>query len=490
MVGCSRLESVLRAARRALSSSAGRRQRPLAAENPGEVSARTAEQAADGTEGDRHRTAKSSFSCVQRIRQEQAKHSVLVACIRNVNENRFLKYLSQFGEVANHFFFDSRTEEQMLLLLDEHQLTEESLRLRYLVSSLMGDIATAYFPEATVQLYGSSVNSFGKMGCDLDLFLNLDIKESKPGKTTSAYTAEFWMRRMSSGRLAQQKILSVIGECIESFGPGCNEVQKILNARCPLIRFTHQSSGLQCDLTADNKIALISSELLYLYGNLDPRVRALVFTLRCWARVHGVTSYISGHWITNFSITLMVLFFLQKREPPVIPTLDQLKSLAGKNEKFIIDGQDCTFVRDLNKIGRSANTESLDKLLIEFLEFYGKFDFKTSCIDIRKGVEKNKPEAAALYIQNPFEQTLNISKNVNQSQVQRFVTLAQESAFILQDQVEKSRKKGKPWGLASILIAASSAKGTNNRKVIAAQIGDLLDSLRDSENAGKKQVEH
>ncbi|KAG9476508.1 hypothetical protein GDO78_003187 [Eleutherodactylus coqui] len=313
MVGCSRLESVLRAARRALSSSAGRRQRPLAAENP-----------------DRHRTAKSSFSCVQRIRQEQAKHSVLVACIRNVNENRFLKYLSQFGEVANHFFFDSRTEEQMLLLLDEHQLTEESLRLRYLVSSLMGDIATAYFPEATVQLYGSSVNSFGKMGCDLDLFLNLDIKESKPGKTTSAYTAEFWMRRMSSGRLAQQKILSVIGECIESFGPGCNEVQKILNARCPLIRFTHQSSGLQCDLTADNKIALISSELLYLYGNLDPRVRALVFTLRCWARVHGVTSYISGHWITNFSITLMVLFFLQKREPPVIPTLDQLKSLAGK----------------------------------------------------------------------------------------------------------------------------------------------------------------
>ncbi|KAG9476506.1 hypothetical protein GDO78_003187 [Eleutherodactylus coqui] len=378
----------------------------------------------------------------------------------------------------------------MLLLLDEHQLTEESLRLRYLVSSLMGDIATAYFPEATVQLYGSSVNSFGKMGCDLDLFLNLDIKESKPGKTTSAYTAEFWMRRMSSGRLAQQKILSVIGECIESFGPGCNEVQKILNARCPLIRFTHQSSGLQCDLTADNKIALISSELLYLYGNLDPRVRALVFTLRCWARVHGVTSYISGHWITNFSITLMVLFFLQKREPPVIPTLDQLKSLAGKNEKFIIDGQDCTFVRDLNKIGRSANTESLDKLLIEFLEFYGKFDFKTSCIDIRKGVEKNKPEAAALYIQNPFEQTLNISKNVNQSQVQRFVTLAQESAFILQDQVEKSRKKGKPWGLASILIAASSAKGTNNRKVIAAQIGDLLDSLRDSENAGKKQVEH
>lgn len=73
-----------------------------------------------------------------------------------------------------------------------------------------------------------------------------------------------------------------------------------------------------------------SSELLYIYGNLDPRVRALVFTARCWARAHGLTSSIPGPWITNFSLTMMVLFFLQKRNPPIVPTLDQLKELAGK----------------------------------------------------------------------------------------------------------------------------------------------------------------
>ncbi|XP_073533695.1 poly(A) RNA polymerase, mitochondrial [Phyllobates terribilis] len=549
MVSRTRLHSVLRAAGRALSTSAGRKQRPLEAEKADQVT-------------------KTNFSDVQNVRHEQAKHSVLIACPAKINETKFLRYLTQHGEVASHFFFDSNgthavvefvdlqsvesllsgtkipsdedvyvvpyksryirvkttnvgqqfpkcwpqssmpvnnlieklctaenIEDQAQMLLDELQLTEESIRLRYLVSSLISDIATAYFPEASVHLYGSSVNSFGKMGCDLDLFLNLeDIKGYKSGKTTSGYSAEFWMRRVSSGRSAQQKILSVIGECIDSFGPGCNEVQKILNARCPLVRFTHQPSGLQCDLTADNKIALRCSELLYIYSNLDHRVRALVFTLRCWARVHGITSCIPGQWITNFSLTMMVLFFLQKRNPPIIPTLDQLKSLAGKKEKCIIDGSDCTFVGDLNKIKQTANTESLDNLLVEFLEFYGKFDFKTNCIDIRKGLEKNKPEVAALYIQNPFEQTLNVSKNVNQPQLQRFVNLAQESAFILQDQVRESSKTGKPWGLASILITNSSDRETTTRrkkKISASErIGSLLDSLKDNGDTGKRKVQH
>ncbi|KAG8573582.1 hypothetical protein GDO81_012460 [Engystomops pustulosus] len=551
MVNCIRLNSVLRAGGRALSTTAGKKQRPLVAET-----------------ADQHHVTRNNFSDVQRVRHEQAKHSVLIGCPAKINENKFLKYLSQYGEVASHFFFDSNgthavvefvdlqsinsflagtkipsdedvfvvpyksryirlkttevgqqfpkcwpqfcipmnslveklcgaesIEDQAHLLLDDLQLTEESIRLRYLVSSLISDIATAYFPEASVHLYGSSVNSFGKMGCDLDLFLNLeDIKGYRSGKMTSAYSTEFWMRRVSSGRTAQQKILSVIGECIDSFGPGCNEVQKILNARCPLVRFIHQSSGLQCDLTADNKIALRSSELLYIYGNLDHRVRALVFALRSWARVHGITSSIPGHWITNFSLTMMVLFFLQKRTPPVIPTLDQLKNLAGKKEKSIIDGNDCTFVKDLNKIRQTANKEPLDSLLIEFLEYYGKFDFKTSCIDIRKGVEKNKPEAAALYIQNPFEQKLNISKNVNQSSLQRFVNLAQESAYILQDQGGRPSKKGKPWGLASILLPASADKGTSpkrKKKVSASErIGSLLESLKDNDDTGKAQPGH
>ncbi|XP_073485947.1 poly(A) RNA polymerase, mitochondrial [Aquarana catesbeiana] len=376
--------------------------------------------------------------------------------------------------------------DQAHIILDELQLTEESIRIRYLVSSLVSDVATAYFPEATVHLYGSSVNSFGKMGCDLDLFLNLDSIKDVTGKAAGPLVTEYWMRRVSSGRVAQQKVLSVVGECIESFGPGCTEVQKILSARCPLVRFYHQSTGLHCDLTADNRIALRSSELLYIFGNIDSRVRPLVFTLRCWARVHGITSSVSGHWITNFSLTTMILFFLQKRNPPVIPTLDQLKNLAGKKDKCIIEDNDCTFVSDLSKIKPSANTEPLDKLLVEFLEFYGNFDFSKNCIDIRKGVVKNKVDSSPLCIQNPFEQSLNISKNVNKSQLERFVHLVQESSWTLQEQAGQSSESGKEtWGLASILLTAGSEGASGSKKRLASdRISSLLDSLRSNNNRG------
>ncbi|KAG8443319.1 hypothetical protein GDO86_011928 [Hymenochirus boettgeri] len=502
---------------------------------------------------------RKTFADVQKERQQQAKHSVLINCPPNVNEKTFLNYLSQHGQVANHFFYESygthavveffdqenveslrshatvpsvqneyvlpfksriftlnsassssgvpvechrqsslpineliqklcraqNIEEQTYLLLEEYQLTDENLRLRFLVSSLIKDIAAAYFPEATVNPYGSTVNSFGKLGCDLDLFLDLEnIQRKKPGKAGGPFATEYLMKRVTSGRAATQRILSVIGECIDNFGPGCTGVQKILNARCPLVRFSHQPAGLQCDLTSDNRIALRSSELLYIYGNFDHRVRSLVFTLRCWARVHGITSAIPGAWITNFSLTMMILFFLQKRNLPVVPTLDHLKSLAGKEDQHIIEGHDCSFTSNLNKMKPSENPDPPDLLLGEFFEFYGNFDFTKNCIDIRKGKEQNKPESSPLYIRNPFEQNLNVSKNVNQSQLDRFVALARESAWIIQDQMNQSvERENKVWGLGMVLLPAvfqgiGKIKKKRKRTPASDRIKSLLDSLK------------
>lgn len=62
----------------------------------------------------------------------------------------------------------------MVSLTKAYQLTEENSRLRFLVCSLLKDIAVTYFPECTIRPFGSSVNGFGKLGCDLDMFLDLD----------------------------------------------------------------------------------------------------------------------------------------------------------------------------------------------------------------------------------------------------------------------------------------------------------------------------
>ncbi|XP_040922330.1 poly(A) RNA polymerase, mitochondrial isoform X2 [Toxotes jaculatrix] len=393
------------------------------------------------------------------------------------------------NELIQRLSREESIDQQITFLTEAYQLTEENSRLRFLVCSLLKDIAAAYFPECIIKPFGSSVNGFGKLGCDLDMFLDLDgISGRNVKMPKSGLSLEYQMKRANSERSVTQSILSVIGECVDQFGPGCVGVQKILNARCPLVRFAHQPSGFQCDLTANNRVAMKSTELLYLYGELDPRVRCLVFTVRCWARAHGVTSSIPGAWITNFSLTVMVLFFLQRRSPPIIPTLDQLRDLAGPADKSVIEGNDCTFVSDLSKIQLSSNTETLERLLCEFFEFYATFTFSRRSINIRKGKEQNKPEVAPLHIQNPFETSLNVSKNVNATQLDRFVALCQESAWLLQ-QSETNTPKGHregntptPWGLATILlplhVAGVKISKKRRREPASDRIKGLLESLK------------
>ncbi|KAM6971076.1 poly(A) RNA polymerase, mitochondrial isoform 2-T2 [Tautogolabrus adspersus] len=387
-------------------------------------------------------------------------------------------------------------DQQVTSLTEAYQLTEENTRLRFLVCSLLKDIATAYFPECTIKPFGSSVNGFGKLGCDLDMFLDLDGISGRKAKMPNAgLSMEYQMKRENTERDVTQSILSVIGECVDRFGPGCVGVQKILKARCPLVRFSHQPSGFQCDLTANNRVAMKSTELLYLYGELDPRVRCLVFTVRCWARAHAITSSIPGAWITNFSLTVMVLFFLQKRSPPIIPTLDHLRNLAGPEDKSVIEGNDCTFVSDFSKIQPLSNTETLEKLLCEFFEFYATFSFSKMSINVRKGKEQNKPEVAPLHIQNPFETSLNVSKNVSATQLERFVALCQESSWLLQQSetrtpgVGTGRNTATPWGLATLLlpsqVAGVKSRKKRRREPASERIKSLLESLK-NDNQPKK----
>ncbi|XP_035315410.1 poly(A) RNA polymerase, mitochondrial isoform X1 [Cricetulus griseus] len=540
---------------------------------PGTVAANVGseEQPLGGAEtGSEDKIPKKRFSEVQEERREQAQRTVLIRCPNNVNEKKFLKYLSQHGPINNHFFYESfglhavvefcqkdsvdslqngthtpkqRTDpvipfksrflnlklknssnqipqqsyaqtnkqlppsskklfellnyaenidDQLNTLLKAFQLTEENVRLRHLTCSLIEDIAAAYFPGCVIWPFSSSVNTFGKLGCDLDMFLDLDeIGKLDVHKNAGDFLMEFQMKTVPSERIATQKILSVIGECIDNFGPSCVGVQKILNARCPLLRFSHQASGFQCDLTVNNSIALKSSELLYIYGSLDSRVRALVFSVRCWARAHSLTSSIPGTWITNFSLTVMVIFFLQRRSPPILPTLDSLKSLADAEDRCILNGHNCTFVRDLYKIKPSGNTETLELLLKEFFEYFGNFAFNKNSINIRQGKEQNKPDSSPLYIQNPFETSLNISKNSSQSQLQKFVDLARDSAWILEqeDKSQPSLSSKQPWGLATLLLppgAVSTPLSKKKKKPMNEKVKGLLASIKSSTTDSSK----
>lgn len=107
---------------------------------------------------------------------------------------------------------------------------------------------------------------------------------------------------------------------------------------------------------------------------------------------------------------------------------------------------------------------------------------------IHQGKEQNKPEVAPLHIQNPFETSLNVSKNVNATQLDRFVALCQESAWILQQSgtnMPRDHRGGDtpaPWGLATILlplqVAGVKSRKKKRREPASERIKSLLESLK------------
>lgn len=237
------------------------------------------------------------------------------------------------------------------------------------------------------------------------------------------------------------------------------------------------------------------SELLYLYGELDWRVRPLIFTIRMWAQCVQLTNSSPGSWITNFSLTLLVLFYLQQKK--ILPSLQELVKHAskgisfvshclnilnrficllkknihgilflffklGKNDVRIADCHvDCTFLRDLSRFPRpvETNKETLEELLTNFFIYYASFDFATKAISLNEGLPLPKPKASNVFIFNPLEQGLNVTKNMNVQETERLKIEMRNAAWLLDS---ASEMKSKEWGLLSLFRQKVESSNIND----------------------------
>lgn len=200
------------------------------------------------------------------------------------------------------------------------------------------------------------------------------------------------------------------------------------------------------------------SELLYMFGEIDERVRPLTFCIRRWAQSCGLTNPSPGRWISNFSLTCLVIFFLQQTKQPILPAINTLiRTATAEDQRFTEDGINCTFARDLKGASafRSKNNLKMSELLLQFFEFYSQFDFQNKAISLNEARAIPKPDHYALYIVNPLEQLLNVSKNVSLEECERLRIEVRNAAWILESEVENQfqtdyDRAEDPWGLLNL----------------------------------------
>ncbi|XP_056384512.1 speckle targeted PIP5K1A-regulated poly(A) polymerase isoform X2 [Hyla sarda] len=404
-------------------------------------------------------------------------------------------------------------EDQMKNIVSLCSPSHHESRLRELLLSLLRETFTEFFPGCQLLPFGSSINGFEVSGCDLDLHLELGENDKnekdeegekekeeeeigRPGGENDAERNEELEEDKKHGEesvmdvtedseddenitpglslqgLSHEEILDVVERVLRQCVPGVHGVQNVPSARRPVIRFQHKTSGLRGDITLNNRLALRNSSYLRLCSELDPRVSLLVYTVRYWARVHQLAGNPlgGGPLLNNYALTLLVVFFLQTRSPPVIPSLSRLREIAMDDASHVIDGWDCSFASDSTQIPVSENQQSLSCLLSEFFSYFSSLDLHANILCPCDGhlvplpISSPPPlwaegfRVGSFNVQDPFELNHNICGNVSSRIARRFSAQCSSAAKTCRSSSYQLRSSSRPWGV-TLLIQPSSSDG-------------------------------
>lgn len=276
---------------------------------------------------------------------------------------------------------------------------------RLKVLSRLQKIITRQWPDANpnLHMFGSSANNFGLRDADMDICLLLD--HSKIG--------------------SEQKVVAKLGELLRK--KQMKQVKALPKARVPIVKFVDWQSNIRCDICINNSLALQNTRLIAAYAKMDPRVQQFGYVIKYWTKQRQINEPYQGT-LSSYAYILMVIQFLQSRNPPVLPVLQQMCDSETSKQRVLVDGYDCYF---FNKIDRlldfgKDNQESVGDLLAAFFRFYAvDFDWENQVVSVRTGkciskFEKNwniKAENTRdnyfFTIEDPFEVTHNLGRVVD-----------------------------------------------------------------------------
>ncbi|XP_061482564.1 terminal uridylyltransferase 7 isoform X2 [Rhineura floridana] len=257
------------------------------------------------------------------------------------------------------------------------------------------------FPGTKLNLFGSSKNGFGFKQSDLDICMTVDGLETAEG-------------------LDCIRIIEELARVLKKHS-GLRNILPITTAKVPIVKFFHVRSGLEVDISLYNTLALHNTRLLSCYAAIDPRVKHLCYTMKVFTKMCDIGDASRGS-LSSYAYTLMVLYFLQQRSPPVIPVLQEIYQEPRKPE-ILVDGWNVFFFDKTDELPAvwpdfGKNKESIGELWLGLLRFYTEeFDFKEHVICIRRRnlltTFKKQWTSKYIVIEDPFDLNHNLGAGLS-----------------------------------------------------------------------------
>ncbi|CAB1323973.1 unnamed protein product [Coregonus sp. 'balchen'] len=272
----------------------------------------------------------------------------------------------------------------------------EQQKREQIMGSLERFIRKEYNDKAQLCLFGSSKNGFGFRDSDLDICMTLEGHD----------TGE---------KLNCKEIIEDLAKVLKR-NTGLRNILPITTAKVPIVKFEHRQSGLEADISLYNTLAQHNTRMLATYAAVDPRVQFLGYTMKVFAKRCDIGDASRGS-LSSYAYILMVLYFLQQRQPPIIPVLQEIFDGHTVPQRMV-DGWNAFFCDDLEELRRrlpelQQNRESVGELWLGLLRFYTEeFDFKEHVISIRQRKRLTTFEkqwtSKCIAIEDPFDLNHNL----------------------------------------------------------------------------------
>ncbi|KAK4264662.1 hypothetical protein QN277_025807 [Acacia crassicarpa] len=172
-----------------------------------------------------------------------------------------------------------------------------------IAKEIYGNSSTA----PVVEGYGSFVMDMFCDGSDLDLSINFENNSNEVPRQKKIET----LRRFAKKFKKFQRKAIVRG------------VQTILTARVPIVKVIDCGTGIECDLSVDNRDGIDKSHIIHAISLIDERFQKLSFLMKCWAKTHNINSS-KDRTLNSISIVSLVALHLQTRNPPILPPFSAL----------------------------------------------------------------------------------------------------------------------------------------------------------------------
>ncbi|CAL5090336.1 unnamed protein product [Urochloa decumbens] len=319
------------------------------------------------------------------------------------------------------------------------------------------------FRKITKQIFGSNdgfpvVEPFGSF--TMDLFTprsDLDLSVNFSANTDDRYTRK---NKISVIRKFSKVLYNHQRKGI------CCGVLPIVSARVPILKVIDCGTGVECDISVENKDGMTRSRIFKFVSLLDERFQILSYLVKFWAKVHDLNSP-RELTMSSMSIISLVAFHLQTRHPPILPAFSDL----------LKDGLDCASLERnilLFKGFGSRNTESVAELFVSLIskllsaESLWEHGLCASNFEASWISKTWKKGVGNLSVEDFLDRSQNFARSVGKVQMQKICKCLRQCALNLLDfmrgKMDTSKLKTLLFGRPRELVSKPRLKHGNRKK--------------------------